>query len=154
MSDTTAVDFQKSIQERLNSKLKESLIDLIPPEVLQEKSNEAALYFLNGKTNFRYTEERERYDIMKDPDTLIGMLFADMQRQAAQAIRAEFDSNPLFKQAYDAASKEAVRKAMTELVTENAGAVLVGVVGDVMAMHMQQFAMNFEQNLRNKGFHI
>lgn len=157
MSENTQVDLQKSITERLNSKLKEALIDLIPPEVLQQKTEQAAAYFLNGKTHFtgyHADDERKRYQIHNDPDTLVGLIYAEMKRQAVEAIKQEFATNPLFKPAYDAAAKDAVHAAITQLVTENAGAVLVGLVGDAMALHMQQFAMNFENNLRSRGFHI
>lgn len=155
MSENTKVDLQKSITDRLNAKLKEALIDLIPPEVLQEKTEQAASYFLNGKTHFTgyyADEDRKKYKIQDDPDTLVGMIYAEMKKQAAEAIKQEFATNPLFKPAYDAVAKDAVHAALTKLVTENAGAVLVSLVGDAMTVHMQQFAMNFEGSLRAKGF--
>jgi predicted GTPase len=151
------VSMQTTIQERLNAKLKDALIDLIPPEVLKEKSDEAAAYFLNGKTKFvgyHADDERRNYRIENDPNTLTGMLFVEMKKRALLAIEQEFDTNPVFKQAYDAAAKEEAQKVIQTIVTENAGAVLMSLVGAAMEQQMFLFANNFQQNLRAKGFNI
>jgi hypothetical protein len=152
MSDNTQLDVQQSISDRLNAKLKENLIDLIPPEVLQQKAEQAAAYFLNGKTHFGYNGERERYNIMHDKDTLVGMIYAEMQKKAAASIKQALDEHPaLVKNVWDVAAREAAHDAIQTIIKEDPMTVLANMVSNMMLMHLQGFQGTFEQNLRNRG---
>lgn len=151
MSDSTAVSMQTTIQDRLNAKLKDALIDLIPPEILKEKSAEATRYFLHGRTQFTgYDAEQRRkdYRIENDSDTLVGMIHAEMKKLATEEVKKAFEEHEAFKTLFSNFGQPMVTDFVHKFIIENAGEVLAQFVGGLLQQQLSMFKANMAQSLQ------
>lgn len=140
---TTAIDVQKSIQDRLNLKLKETIIDLIPPEMLEEQSQRALNYFLHGRTQFQYDSERKNYNIYHDPDTLVGLVYAALKEKGTQIVKEEVDklSGGTFH-----GFRKTVNDELLRYLSDNSGVIFANMMGSLMQSVLQQVSMSMQNN--------
>lgn len=148
----TNVDVMKTINEQLNARIKTALLDVIPDDIIAAKTKQATDYFLNGRTVFSgYDADRQRadYKIHKDPDTLVGMIYIEVVKQAQKQVADALDS-PAFREAFDNRGSRVASEMVKQIVTENSGAMLSNMFGGLVHMQMEML----RNQLRSSGMQI
>ena len=178
-STATAADLQNLLRDRLQAKIKTSFVELIPEELFNGMVDAATDEFLKGprskrfKTEHQYlsaSDERnttgrsgyvtfetpytdEKYNVYADPNTLPGMIYAQLVAIAKDNLKAMLANDPMFKEEWDANAQQMVMPIVNQIVGDNALAFMRALMGNVVSSAMTG-TMNAIRNDNGMGVYM
>jgi len=130
---------QETFKQRISGNLQNQFMDLMPPELLDELTDAAWDEFINGSPQKRHNRN---YNPFQDPDTVKGMIMAEMREQTKQKIKEVF-ARPEWQNRWDSNSGSCVIEAVDEIVGNNADAFVQALFKQVVGGFMQNAIGNF-----------
>jgi hypothetical protein len=165
------LNLQELLRKKLSDQIKSGFVNLIPDEAFEKMIGAAMDDFMHGPRNKRFkmtTEWLEEddprntlgrtgnvqvetpfvdptYDVMRDPNTLPGMIMAELHALAKADLIKTISQDPIFQQKY--VDGQYVTDALKGIVTDNPGPFMEALVGGIISRSM----MNFMNEMRNSS---
>ena len=162
ITGTTAADLQNLLRDRLQAKIKHSFVELIPEELFNGMLDAAMDEFLHGprskrfKTTHEYlsaNDERnttgrsgyctfetpyvdDKYNVYADPNTLPGMVYAQLVTMAKDNLKAMLANDPRFKEEWNMDTQQMVMPIINEIIGDNAQAFMRALMGGIVGAAM------------------
>ena len=166
---TQTKSLQEQLQDRMNAVLKENFISLIPEEQFAVLTASLLDEFLHGPRRLRFRQRQEyvgrdkpgadqngyrhweepdpdsKYDATRDPNTLPGMVMAELVKLGKERVAAAVNEGPL-KTEWDAQLQQMVAPAINQCVQDNAGRFIAALLGGFVTSMTQVALHQFQQN--------
>ena len=177
-STTPATGLHEILRERLQDKIKASFIELIPEELFNGMLDSAVDEFLHGPRRHRFRSRHEwlpaddvrnttgksgycsfeepfvdeKYNVYADPNTLPGMVYAELVGTAKSRVAEAVKAHPGLQQQPDADTGNLIVPIVSQIVGDNAAAFMRALMTGVVSWTVSQAVNNMRAGVNMPGY--
>lgn len=167
-SPAVVTDYQTLLQKKLSDKIKMGFIELIPEEQFDKmivaamdaltngprhkRFNNKSVWRNNGYVSEEVPIENNTYSVLADPDTIPGMVYAELKKSATNAVleltkTEEYQGN--WSVVNGMAIKGIVDGVFRDAIKDNASVFVEALIGNVIQTAMLNVFTTMRNNVQN-----